>query len=247
MSIEEFKKIDDIIEYAKNFNYDSPKFWPGSEDRCKVCTFTKDRISQIGVGLSYACNLKCHNCFYDGHHKDIPELKELYFSILEKIKGNNLSSIQLTDVGEPFFYFYKTLDYLKSLKYGVDTKSVNFLTNGTLLSKDRIDELVKVSKETNIIYNFIVSVDGITKKTYENTRIGGNFEKTIENITYLHKFFNVGINYTIRKPNMSDTLNIKNFFKELGFTQIDIYYDIYDEDCKKLYYKNENLLKYKIV
>ena len=242
MPLEDFYKIDDIIEYAKTYNYDGYKFWPGSADRCKSCNFPKDKISQVGIGFSYACNLKCHNCFYDGYHKDTPFLKDLYFTTLEKIKGHQLDTIQLTDVGEPFFYYYEIINYLKSLRQYEDTYGVNFLTNGNLLSKDRIDTLVKISNETNIKYYFVISIDGVTKETYENTRIGGNFEKTIENAIYLNQFFDVGINYTIRKPNMSDVLNIKPFFKDLGFKKVDIYYDIYDDDCKKLFYQYEDIL-----
>lgn len=242
MSLEDFYKIDDIIEYAKTYNYNGYNFWPGSSDRCPTCNFPKDEISQVGIGFSYACNLKCYHCFYDGYHKDTPFLKDLYFTTLEKIKGHHLDNIQLTDVGEPFFYYYKIVDYLKSLKSYEDTYGVNFLTNGNLLSKDRIDTLVKISNDTNIKYYFIISIDGITKETYENTRIGGNFEKTIENAVYLNQFFDVGINYTIRKPNMSDVLNIKPFFKNLGFKKVDIYYDIFDDECKKLFYQYEDIL-----
>lgn len=242
MPFEEFAKIDDVIEFAKNYNYEKPVFWYGSDDRCPTCTFPKDKIAQVGIGFSYACNLRCYHCFYEGYHKDDKFLKDLYFSTLEKIKGHHLRNIQLTDVGEPFFYYYKIINYLKSLDKDKDTAEVNFLTNATLLSKDRIDELVAVSKQTGIKYLFVASVDGVTKETYENTRIGGNFEKVIENITYLNNFFDLTINFTIRKPNMSDVTNIKPFFKSLGLRKVDIYYDIYDDECKKLYYEYEKEL-----
>ena len=107
LSLEDYYKIDDIIEYAKNFNYEKPVFFKGAEDRCPTCNFPKDKISQVGVGFSYACNLKCFHCFYDGHHKDDAFLKDLYFKTLEKIKGHHLNNIQLTDVGEPFFIIIK--------------------------------------------------------------------------------------------------------------------------------------------
>ena len=242
LSLEDYYKIDDIIEYAKNFNYEKPVFLKGAEDRCPTCSFPKDKISQIGIGFSYACNLRCFHCFYDGFHKDDAFLKDLYFKTLEKVKGHHFNIIQLTDVGEPFFYFYKIINYLKSLKFDEDTREITFLTNATLLNKDRIDELVNTSRSTGINYLFIASIDGCTKETYEATRVGGNFEKVIENITYLKQFFHVGINFTIRKPNMSDVLNIKPFFKNLGFTKVDIYYDIYDDACKDLYYQHEELL-----
>lgn len=243
LSLDEFLKIKNIVNYAKNFNYtDEIKFWPGAEDRCKTCNFSKNKIAQVSVGLSYACNLNCHHCFYEGHHKDNSQLKDLYFNTLYNIKNNNLESIQLTDVGEPFFYFYKTLDYLKSLTLN-DTKNINFLTNANILNIERIKMLKDISESTGITYTFIISIDGCTKESYEKARINGSFERVIENARYLNDLFDVGINFTIRSPNMSDVLNIKPFFKNLGFKRVDIQYDIYDEECKNLYYKYEDILK----
>lgn len=243
LSLDEFLKIKNIVDYAKNFNYTNEiKFWPGAEDRCKTCNFPKNKIAQVSVGLSYACNLNCYHCFYEGHHKDNSQLKDLYFNTLYNIKNNNLESIQLTDVGEPFFYFYKTLDYLKSLTLS-DTKNINFLTNANILNTERIKMLKDISDSTGITYTFIISIDGCTKESYEKSRINGSFEKVIENARYLNELFDVGINFTIRSPNMSDVLNIKPFFKNLGFKRVDIQYDIYDEECKNLYYKYEDILK----
>ena len=247
LPLDEFLKIKNIIEYAKNFDYsDKIEFWPGTEDRCKICNFPKNKITQVGIGLSYACNLNCYHCFYEGHHKDDDQLKDLYFKILYNIKNNNLESIQLTDVGEPFFHFYKTLDYLKSLTLN-DTKNVNFLTNASLLSKNKIRMLKEISDFTGVNYTFVISIDGCTKDTYEKTRTNSNFEKVIENAIYLNQLFHVGINFTIKRPNMSDVLNIKPFFKNLGFKRVDIQYDTYDEDCKSLYYKYEDILSSQLI
>ena len=46
---------------------------------------------------------------------------------------------------------------------------------------------------------------------------------------------------------MSDVLNIKPFFKNLGFKRVDIQYDTYDEDCKSLYYKYEDILSSQLI
>ena len=64
---------------------------------------------------------------------------------------------------------------------------------------------------------------------------------------YLKKLFNVGINFTIREPNIPDILNIKPFFKDLGFRRVDIQYDIYDENCKNHFYENESLLRSQVL
>lgn len=69
-------------------------------------------IKDIIVGLSFACNLNCYNCWYTGQHFDIQNKKALYFHVLSNLKGNKLKSITLTNKGEPFFYLEETLKYL---------------------------------------------------------------------------------------------------------------------------------------
>ena len=48
LPFDEFLKIKNIIEYAKNFDYsDKIEFWPGTEDRCKICNFPKNKIKIV--------------------------------------------------------------------------------------------------------------------------------------------------------------------------------------------------------
>lgn len=239
-SIEEFRKISNPIDFTKNFNYKdfseyANTYYSSTEDNfCHPCFFPKNEINKVTVGLSYACNLKCYHCFYE-KHIDTKELKELYFETLYKIKGHHLDIIEFTDRGEPFFYYYKIRDYLKSLSID-DTKTVKFLTNLNLLSDERIRELKTISEQTGVHYKFEASIDGITKEAYENTRIYGNFEKVINNLKLLlENFDDVLVNYTIKKPNMMASRNeIESFFKGLGAWVV-ITYDFFDEDCKKLF------------
>lgn len=46
---------------------------------------------------------------------------------------------------------------------------------------------------------------------------------------------------------MSNILNIKPFFKNLGFKRVDIQYDTYDEDYKNIYYKYGDILSYQLI
>lgn len=239
-SIEEFLKIKDPIEFSKTFeyldysNYANTNFSSKEDNFCHPCYFPKNEIKRVTVGLSYACNLNCYHCFYE-NHRDTKELKELYFETLEKIKGHNLDIIEFTDRGEPFFYYYKIRDYLKTLTTE-DAKTIKFLTNLNLLSEERIKELKDISEKTGIHYKFEASIDGITKEAYENTRINGKFDRVITNLKYLlNNFDDVLVNYTIKKPNMTATREeIETFFKNLGVWVV-ITYDFFDEDCKKLF------------
>ena len=238
LSIEEYKQIDDIIEYALNFDYPEMTSKEGEKDKCgKICNLP-NIIKNVSVSISHACNLNCYHCYFDGDHRDSTEQKNIYFSTLEKLKGHKLDKILLTDNGEPFFYYYKIKNYLSTLSLN-DTKTVEITTNLTLLSKERIKELYNIMKMTNINYKFIISIDGISKETFESTRIGASWEKAIENTKELIKYFgnnNIVVSYVIRKPAIKDAPYAKNFFLQNFGLRTDIYYDFYDEECKKVFY-----------
>jgi MoaA/NifB/PqqE/SkfB family radical SAM enzyme len=112
------------------------------------------------------------------------------------------------------------------------TKEVVLLTNGLLLDENKLYELKQISINTGVNYSFRVSVDGITKETYEKTRIGGTFEKIIKNINLIKDNFPIQISFTIKKTNYLDAHNVKSFFNQLGFHNIFITADVYDHDMQ---------------
>ena len=205
---------------------------------CTVnCKSLNSKIKNISLGVSKACNLQCYNCFNRDCHSDNNKTKDLYFYLLNKIKGHQLDSLLFNTQGEVFVYYDETIEYLKSLTSN-DFKTIIFQTNATLLDDKRIDELHKISLATGIKYQFYVSMCGCSKKAYEQTQIGANFEKTVRNILMLVNIFksqNIKITYVIKRTNLSDVLSIKTFFNSLGVTNIDITYDLYDYNCKEVY------------
>ena len=79
------------------------------------------------------------------------------------------------------------------------------------------------------------SIDGITKETYEATRIGGTFEIVMQNLKDLVDVFgpqNVKPSFTIKKTNVLDIQNIISFFRNNFGVEIDIGADVYDEFCR---------------
>lgn len=233
LSLKEFYSIDDIIDYSL-FDKDLTDFI-SNKDRCKTCYVHSD-IKRVSVSISHACNFNCYHCFFK-EHKDTPEMKKAYFDTLYKIKGHQLDYILLTDAGEPFFYYYATIDFLKSLSLN-DTKNIRITTNLSFLNEDRIKQLKNISMSTHINYEFIVSINGITKETYEATRIGGNFEKCMKNLKCLSQYFDdIVISYIITDIAKSETLLVKDFFKKTFNLRADLYPDYYDENIK-LFFKN---------
>lgn len=232
LSYQEIKNLDLFsVDYQDFLMKKSSPF-------CTVnCKSLNSKIKNISLGVSKACNLQCYNCFNRDCHSDNNKTKELYFYLLNKIKGHQLDSLLFNTQGEVFVYYDETIEYLKSLTPN-DFKTVIFQTNATLLNDERINDLYRLSTFTGVKYQFYVSMCGCSKAAYEQTQIGANFEQTVKNISSLVTTFgpqNIKITYVIKRTNLVDVLNIKTFFNSLGVTNIDITYDLYDYNCKEVY------------
>lgn len=144
----------------------------------KYCTsLENEKLDNVLVSISKACNLHCNMCGVGPIHKDTQKQKDVYFKILYALKGHSLNSIRLTDEGEPFFYKEETLKYLESLDPEKDFKKVNIISNVILLNEEDIKRLKNVKVKIKIT----VSVDTLKKEVYEKIRRGGDFEKFINN------------------------------------------------------------------
>ena len=234
LPIEEFLKIKDIFEYSTQERKHHIKNW--AKGSCATICDIQPEIKVVTVGLSRACNLNCYHCFFTSH-KDSPELCDLYFETLERIKGHNLDMIHMQSSGEVFFYYIKIKEYLKSLSIN-DTKEVNFQTNGLLLSDKRLQELKQISEETGIKYTFNYSFDAITEETYKKVR-GGDFNKLIhifEKTLDLYGKDNVQCSFTIKEPNKHEAALFKKFFIDnYSFYAAYVTYDCFDKSCHDLF------------
>jgi MoaA/NifB/PqqE/SkfB family radical SAM enzyme len=198
-------------------------------DGLQICPLTnspcnvefKDNITKIAFNLLRACNLHCYRCCEGISHKSPKIYTDLYFRFLNESKElNNINTIQLTGVGEPFIYYNKTLEFLKSLK-NTNIKSVNIITNATLLNKEKILQLKETSLETNVKYQFTVSMDGFDKISFEKMRCGATFEKVVENVLLLKENFEeILISFTEKEINKDQSSKGDSFCKEHNLTII---------------------------
>ena len=232
LTLEEYGKIDDIIDYAENSKINYAK----SSNICVAKCYLEKKIKQVDVGISHACNMHCMNCFFK-EHKDTPEMKKAYFDTLYKIKGHQLDTIMMNNGGEVFVYYDEIIEYLKSLTPN-DTRQVTFVTNLVLLNEERFKELKQISESTGVTYFFLPSVDGIKKESYEAIRLGGKFEKITENLHLLADIFGpqqAVILYTIKKPNINETKNVEKYFMDTFGIRCSISFDVYDKECEEKY------------
>lgn len=232
LTLEEYGKIEDIIDYAENSKINYAK----SSNICVAKCYLEKKIKQVDVGISHACNMHCMNCFFK-EHKDTPEMKKAYFDTLYKIKGHQLDTIMMNNGGEVFVYYDEIIEYLKSLTPN-DTRQVTFVTNLVLLNEERFKELNQISENTGVTYFFLPSVDGIKKESYEAIRLGGKFEKITENLHLLADIFGpqqAVILYTIKKPNINETKNVEKYFMNTFGIRCSISFDVYDKECEEKY------------
>ena len=211
ISIEEFKALDNIII--------SPNELPSSPyhiENCLMnCDFEDNQYKTIDICCSSVCNAKCYHCCAADHsHPDSREKDLLYNFILPKVKGFGYGTLQLDGKGEVFLNYKEITSFLKTLSFEKDFKTVRFLTNGSTLSKERLLELKSISETTGINYIFAISVDGISKETFEAVRCGLSFENVMANLQNTIEIFgnnNVDITFTIKEPNKEDTPYVKDF------------------------------------
>lgn len=237
---DEYLKLTDIIQYLYSIPDGKVESLYVNHPMCEGndCILEPNRdVKDIIVGLSYACNLNCYNCWFDGLHKDSALKKALYFHTLNKIKNHNLNSITLTNKGEPFFYLKETLEYLRSLSIN-DTKIISSVTNGNCLTKDALAEIFYLKEHTGINYKFLYSVDAITEKIYNASRPGGNFNKVLNNLELSTRLFgkeNVTVSFTCKKTNVSEVNDAKKFFMDNFGLNTNITFDYFDQGISKYY------------
>lgn len=212
---------------------------------CKEQNCNSSSISSLYLSLILVCNAHCYHCCAgkDNWSNDIPSYnqynslleediknrKKVLFQILNKYKNKGFS-FSLDGGGEIFIYYNDIKDWLKTLN---NKNKINFITNGSLLDENRIKELKQISIDTGVQYTFSVSVDGITKNTFEFLRKGLSFKETIKCIFTLKKYFYTEINVTIKKYNIPEIHHMEEFFKKLRVDKINYWYDWYDPSLQK--------------
>lgn len=152
--------------------FNLPKIYFSYIFRTKKCNYLPIRL---WIETSSRCNLACRLCV----NKDIdPSLKgdmdfKLYKKIIDDVK-QYVFDVNLFHRGEPLLnpHIIDMIRYANG--NGIKTR---IHTNGMLLNETLSREIIKAG--LNLIS---FSFDGYTKETYEKNRIGGTYEKALDNI-----------------------------------------------------------------
>lgn len=147
---------------------------------------------EIGIQLTYRCNLRCNHCFqwnnkgFFFHLKKEKQDKELDFYIIEKAMKETepvKSNLYLWG-GEPLVYHY--WDLLANL-LEKDRRWTVICTNGVLIDK-KMETILRISESTVLL----VSLDGFQEGNDE-IRGKGTFKKVMENISLLFELKKKGL------------------------------------------------------
>lgn len=214
-------KIKQVLKKARALNKSVSKGCPvlsniikSEAEIAKRKIKLSSKVRNLDVVLTNRCNLRCVMCERKDEKKwDLPKKTikaiEKITPYLERVSWQG---------GEVFLYkgFEGLLEQFGKCK----VKQVVF-TNGMLLTKRLMLELIKYNVD------MIFSLDGATKKVYENIRCGANFDvltKKLKLFKDLREKINpnlgVHLNVVVMKKNYRQLNKFVDFAKKYGFTSL---------------------------
>ena len=192
------------------------------------------------------CTARCTMCVINtSKRKPSIMSQETFKNILEKFLPyrNHLQYLSLFWNGEPLLD--KGLSAKIKLAKEMGFNSVGFATNCTELTASTSYELLKAGLDT-----LICSVDGITKETHEEIRIGTDYDQVVDNILTFLEIRNrfghakVVIRFICQKSNAHEWEDFKEWWKPYLNPSIDMItsFDIIDVDGKVENYGEKDVL-----
>ena len=145
---------------------------------------------RLWVETASRCNLRCVMCL----NKDLRASEkglmdfDLFKKIIDEAK-RHVNDIYLHHRGEPLLNpaLFDMISYAREV--GLKTR---FHTNGTLLNEEKAAKLLEAGPD---LVSF--SVDGFDKPSYEQIRVGADFEETVSNII---RFAEMRKSRNLKKP-----------------------------------------------
>ena len=222
--IKEFE-VDSTWKEHSVYQSDRYKEYKNNWKKAKKGEFKSDFPLNLEVEPTYYCNLKCPFCprFVGfGERKDGHMKKEVWKKIIDECSENKLPSMQMDHEAEalmnPNFF-----DYLDDAnKAGILETWLH--SNGMMVNDKNARKLIKFGiKKMNF------SIDAFKKETYEKLRVGGNYNKVVNNILNFLKvknemnasYLRVRVSFVEQKENFSEKRDFYNFWsKQKGINTI---------------------------
>lgn len=179
------------------------------------------KFEYIQIEPTFNCNLLCRHCGrgrkYVGAEMSIEELN----IVLDQFKSYEVNHIAFNGGGETFTHknIEEMFAVIVAKGYHIST-----ITNGTLLHKKNMEFIIK----NGLLFHMILSMEGVTKKTFESNRGKDTFAiftNNIKKIQSLKKKWNtiypiITLNIVCMKNNLKELPLIADFAKSNGIREI---------------------------
>lgn len=135
---------------------------------------------KLYIEVTNKCNLDCITCIRSSWKSSQGYMsKQLFESILQQIKElSSLQTVHFGGFGEPLSHPH-ILDFIAALKK--QKLRVEMITNGFLLTEEIGEALVQLDLD-----RLVISLDGSDETSFNDIRLGGEFNQVIENIRLLN-------------------------------------------------------------
>jgi len=203
----------------KNFfsRFFSPK--TGAQPGSEKDQVGKRRWRLLQVESAIACNLECVMCPWREITKN-PQTRglmsdEVWAAIRPYL--SEVNSVDFTGGGEPLLQPKLEEWIAEAQKAGCET---GFLSNGLLLKKDRLKQILDAGVDW-----ICISIDGATADTYNKIRIGSDFERVCANVGNIAelrtgKTPKTMINFVLMHFNFHQVEDILRLALRLGIDQV---------------------------
>lgn len=140
---------------------------------------------ELNCGYDMRCNLRCPSCRSDFYHPSPSEILSIE-SIHEKVKAEvvpYVRTLYVTGGGDPFVspLYRKWLQTMTPADVP-NLKRLTLMTNGQLFTPQMWDSMSKIH---SIIKGAIITVAATTKNTFDQIRVGGDWEQLQENLRFI--------------------------------------------------------------
>lgn len=218
-----FRKID-TNNYEKKPNHKNDLIEQKFVDSSAL--YVTQIPTEIIFDFDYTCNFKCPSCRTEVENWNNDHVRRpINNQIVEKIKTMVIDKIESQFItirwcgGEPFM----SEVYLNLFDYIIKTKKTNIQniiqTNGSLLQSKK-DLMIKLLP---FISNLYISFDAGTEETYKITRVGGDWNRLLDNTKFILKLIKeynfrtvVRADFVVQKDNYKDLPEFVNLCKQLG-------------------------------
>lgn len=141
-----------------------------------------DFPKMVVLSVTYVCNSRCPSCPYVNSgirksYRDTPFMPPELFEKIARECGEHKAVIRLTGGGEPLLHphMVEMIEYART-----QGAKIGLITNGSLLTPQTVDRLLACGTDA-----IEISADAADKDSYSKVRVGLDFDRLIQNVSYL--------------------------------------------------------------